>query len=362
MKILIVVGTRPNFIKITQFKKLAVNFSNLEIKIVHTGQHFDRNMADVFFEQLEIYPDYFLNVKPGNIIKQLTDTMLGLQDILENTYKADLIMAVGDVNSTLAASLTGNKLGIKVAHLEAGLRSFDRRMPEEVNRVITDVLADYYFITEQNGIDNLSNSEMRGEKYFVGNTMIDTLISFQDKIEMSTILDTLNLSPKNYILLTLHRPSNVDNKTDLEKVVEITEILSKNKKVIFPIHPRTRKKLIDMSLYEAIDKNKNLIEMEPLDYFSFQKLIKESLCVVTDSGGIQEETTYYGIPCLTFRENTERPSTVEIGTNELLSFDPIIIENRINNIIDGKFKQGRVPDKWDGNATQRILEVLSTLE
>ncbi len=362
MKILIVVGTRPNFIKITQFKKLVHKYPTLEVKIAHTGQHFDKQMADIFFKELDIIPDFFLNAIAGNVISQMTDIMNKLYNLIETTYKPDVLIVVGDVNSTLAASLVGNKLNLKVAHLESGLRSDDREMPEEVNRVLTDVISDYYFITEQSGFENLKNREMKGLPFLVGNTMIDTLVYYKDSINDAHILEQLSITDEDYCLVTLHRPSNVDNYNGLKNIVSLVNQLTVKRKVVFPIHPRTKGKLEEYGLYTSLESNDKLICLGPLDYFSFQKLVKESKFVVTDSGGIQEETTYYGVPCLTFRENTERPSTIEIGTNELISFDLGIIDQKVEQIEGGSFKTGRVPELWDGKATDRILNILSGIK
>lgn len=362
MNILIVVGTRPNFIKITQFKNAAKLYPDIDIKIAHTGQHFDKEMADVFFQQLDIYPDYFLNASNQGVIYQFADIMLKLDELMSNVYQPDLLIVPGDVNSTLISSLVANKKGIKIAHLESGLRSWDREMPEEINRVLTDVISDYYFITEHSGLRNLENKEMVGVKYFVGNTMIDTLVAFKKQINDSTILNDLSLRENEYVLVTLHRPSNVDKKSDLGEMVKILNLLANQSKVVFPIHPRTKKKLEQYGLNEKVFNNKQLIETGPLDYFSFQKLIMESKYVVTDSGGIQEETTYYGVPCLTLRMNTERPSTIEVGTNELVSFDLDELQQKVLLFEQGKFKSGAIPELWDGKATERILKILSELQ
>lgn len=360
-KVLIVVGTRPNFIKVTQFKRVACNYSNIEIKIVHTGQHYDSKMADVFFEQFELVPDFFLNVKPGSPNSQMAEIMLGLEKNFE-TYLPDLLVVVGDVNSTLAAALTANKLNIKLAHLESGLRSFDRTMPEEINRIITDEISEHYFITEQHGWDCLVNERKKLETmHFVGNTMIDTMVAFEAKINENNILNQLDLFVDKFVLMTIHRPATVDNSDELKKLVSLINEVSVNYKVVFPIHPRTINNLKKFDLYSSIESNKNLITTEPLDYFSFQKLIKDCKFILTDSGGIQEESTFRGKPCLTLRPNTERPSTVVEGTNTLLPFDLSVIKNEINKIEKGTYKKGVVPKYWDGKATERIVEIISKM-
>jgi len=361
-KLLVVVGTRPNFIKVTQFRKVANSYSHLfDLKIVHTGQHFDSKMSSVFFEQFNLKPDFYITLETKTPNSQIAEIMLGLEKVCGN-YSPDLMMVAGDVNSTLAASITANKLGIKLAHIESGLRSFDRTMPEEINRIITDEITDYYFVTENSGCENLiKEGKNKDNIFFVGNTMIDTLVGFSDNIDASEVLVEHNLESNSFILMTMHRPSNVDDREGLEKLISIIGIITDEYKLVFPIHPRTIKKIIELNLYKELENNKNLLLLEPLDYFSFQKLIKNSIAVITDSGGIQEETTFYQIPCLTLRENTERPSTIDIGTNELTPFKDEVIKEKIENIRKGEFKKGSVPKYWDGDATKRIFESLETV-
>lgn len=361
--ILIVVGTRPNFIKITQFKRIAAaEYANtLNIKIVHTGQHFDHKMADVFFQQLNIYPDFFLDIPAASANTQMGEIMIRLEKVIFD-FKPDLMLVVGDVNSTFAAALTANKLGIKIGHIESGLRSFDREMPEEINRILTDEISDFYFVTEESGISNLENDgKPKAAIYFVGNTMIDTLVAFEEEIKHATVLDDLGLTPQDYVLITMHRPSNVDEPAGLAKLVQLLSKLSADLKVVFPIHPRTVKKLKESNLYATIESNKNIVISEPLDYFSFQKLIANCLAVVTDSGGIQEETTFKQVPCLTLRANTERPSTIDIGSNILLNFEVREVMDAIKKIRVGNHKKGSIPPLWDGKATERIVDVLNSL-
>jgi UDP-N-acetylglucosamine 2-epimerase (non-hydrolysing) len=358
--ILVVIGTRPNFIKVTRFKEIAKNYPSMNLKIVHTGQHFDTNMADVFFEQFKLTPDYFLNVQPGSASEQIAEIMVKLEDLMLNTFKPDLLIVVGDVNSTLAAAITGSKLKISVAHIESGLRSFDKTMPEEFNRVVTDQIADLHFITESSGIANLKNESISpGKMKMVGNTMIDTLVKFTNEIEQSDILKKLKLQPQEFVLTTIHRPATVDFEEGLKKLIHLFEIITQNNKAIFPIHPRTIHNLKNFDLYELLTKNKNLIITQPLDYFAFQKLIKDCRYIITDSGGIQEESTFLQVPCLTLRNNTERPVTSAIGTNTLVPFDIKEIEKYIRQIETGTYKKGTIPDLWDGHATERIFEVLA---
>ena len=356
-KILIVVGTRPNFIKITQFKKVNAALGNpFEIKIVHTGQHYDDKMADVFFRQFELEPDYWLEIPPSSPNSQMAEVMLRLEKTIVQ-FSPALVMVVGDVNSTFAAALTTNKMNIKLAHIESGLRSRDRTMPEEINRLLADEITDYFFITEQSGYDNLIKEGKKKEQlFFVGNTMIDTLVAFENKIQQNTVLETYGLTPQQFVLMTMHRPATVDNAHGLNKLIEIIEFVCQSYHVVFPIHPRTMSRLETFGLKEKITSLKKLILTEPLDYFSFQKLTAECKLVLTDSGGIQEETTFRKIPCLTLRANTERPSTVTLGTNELIPFDLKIISEKVNSIKNGTYKKGNIPPHWDGNSTKRILE------
>lgn len=358
-KILIVVGTRPNYIKISQFKKIAEHYPQLEVKIVHTGQHFTTNMSDVFFEQFRLQPDFFLSIPQASPNTQIAEVMLRLEKLIVEDFQADLVIVPGDVNSTFAAAFTAFKLGIPVAHLESGLRSNDRTMPEEINRILTDEISDYYFVTEQGGMDNLKREDKKGKSYFVGNTMIDTLVAFQEEIEESEILETLNIGHEKYILATIHRPSNVDDNESLKKICDLFEELSKNNFIVFPVHPRTIKKAKEFGFYERLNNNPRIILSEPLDYFAFQKLIAHCTLVITDSGGIQEETTYRQIPCLTLRENTERPSTISLGTNKLIGFEPAQILKEIAEIENGNGKKGIIPPFWDGKATERIVELIA---
>lgn len=360
-KILIVVGTRPNFIKVTRFKEVAKQHPGLEVRFVHTGQHFDQKMSQVFFDQFDLRPDFLLNIGQGTPNTQMANVMLGLEKVCLD-YQPDLLMVVGDVNSTFAAALTGNKMGIRVAHLESGLRSFDRAMPEEINRLLTDEIADLYFVTEQSGIDHLiGEGKPKDHIHFVGNTMIDSLVAFNDEVMKSRVLEEMSLSKGGFVLMTMHRPSNVDKLEGLEVLIQMIKSIVKNYQLVFPIHPRTVAKLKDFGLWSSLENLKGLIFCEPLDYFAFQKLTAECAFVVTDSGGIQEETTYRGVPCLTLRNNTERPSTIDIGSNVLVKYTLNDLEAEIEKIRNGTFKKGAVPPLWDGKSTERIMEVLERL-
>jgi UDP-N-acetylglucosamine 2-epimerase (non-hydrolysing) len=358
-KLLVVIGTRPNFIKVTRFKKIAANYPEIDLKIAHTGQHFDNNMADVFFEQFNLTPDFFLNVSQSSANTQIAEIMLKLEKLVQTEFKPDLLLVVGDVNSTLAASLAADKLKIPLAHIESGLRSFDRSMPEEFNRIVTDQLADLLFITEPSGIENLKKENISADKMrMIGNTMIDTLVEFNPQIERSEILTKLNIVPQKFVLCTIHRPATVDSEAGLRKLIALIETVTKKYKAVFPIHPRTVNNLKKFDLYKELTKNKNLITTEPLDYFAFQKLIKYCRFIVTDSGGIQEESTFLQVPCLTLRGNTERPVTCTIGTNTLVPFEISEIEKYILQIENGTYKKGQIPDLWDGHATERIFAAL----
>jgi UDP-N-acetylglucosamine 2-epimerase (non-hydrolysing) len=360
-KILIIVGTRPNFIKVTRFKELVKKHPQLNVEIVHTGQHWDRNMSEVFFEEFGLKPDYMLSASAHSVVDQFSSMMSKLSELILEIGKPDLMIVPGDVNSTLASALVANKMGIPLAHLESGLRSNDRSMPEEINRLLTDEISDYFFVTEQSGLDHLAEEKKHGKVFFVGNTMIDTLVHFEPQILKSTIRQSLSIEDKPFILVTLHRPSNVDSIEGQSKIIRLFSELSKKYTIVFPIHPRTRKN------FEAADQvsqwldNGNLHLLDPLGYFDFQSLVKHADLILTDSGGIQEESTYRQVPCLTLRENTERPITVELGTNTLVPFNEALILGLIEDIHEGKYKKGEIPPLWDGKATERILEVISKI-
>jgi len=358
-KIFIVVGTRPNFIKVTQFRKVAAKYPGLEISIIHTGQHYDTRMADVFFEQFNLVPDHFLNITPGSPNTQTAQIMLKLEELFAQAGKPDLLLVVGDVNSTLAAALAAHKMDIPLGHIESGLRSFDRTMPEEINRILTDELAGYFFVTEQSGYDNLLKESKKEEHiYFVGNTMIDTLVAFREQIAANPVLQELGIKENEFALMTMHRPATVDNKEGLEKLLQVIEKITETWWLVFPIHPRTLKNLEQFDLLNRFSSNQRIIKVAPMDYFAFQRLITTCKFVITDSGGIQEETTFVGKPCITLRPNTERPSTCELGTNTLAPFEIAALETLFHQIKEGTYKKGTIPPLWDGKATERILSAL----
>jgi len=331
--------------------------SPFEIQIVHTGQHYDNKMADIFFEQFELTPDFYLNIAPASPNSQMAEIMQKFEEVLLE-QKPDMVFVVGDVNSTFAAAFTAHKCGIKLAHIESGLRSFDRSMPEEINRLLTDEISDYFFVTEESGISNLLNEKKSKNQIFeVGNTMIDTLVAFEDKIQQSTIVETLGIQKQKFVLTTMHRPATVDSEKGLAQLLEVFTLICQSYQLVFPIHPRTVKRAEEFGLYSSFKSNANLILCEPLDYFAFQKLIADCAFVITDSGGIQEETTFRQKPCLTLRPNTERPITTTIGSNTLVSFEIEEIKRYIQSIKNNTYKQGVIPDKWDGHSSKRILEI-----
>jgi UDP-N-acetylglucosamine 2-epimerase (non-hydrolysing) len=286
--------------------------------------------------------------------------MTAFEPVVEEE-QPDLVIVVGDVNSTVACALVATKLHVPVAHVEAGLRSGDRRMPEEINRIVTDSIADYLFVTEQSGVDNLQREGVADEKiFFVGNLMIDSLVRFREKAAETSILDALGVAPDEYVLMTMHRPSNVDHEAGLRKLLEIIEGIAADRPLVFPMHPRTRNRFEAFGLLDALTSVNQLILLEPLGYLEFLRLMEKAAVVVTDSGGIQEETTFLQVPCLTLRVNTERPVTIDMGTNELMPLDPQRIVQRVGHLATVALHGDR-PRRWDGQAARRIVSVLSTL-
>ena len=359
-KIISVVGTRPNFMKIAPIHRVFQKY-NPAIKhlICHTGQHYDEKMSKIFFYDLELpKPDFNLGIGSGTHAEQTGSIMIEFEKILLKE-KPDLIIVVGDVNSTIACSLTASKLSIPVAHVEAGLRSFDREMPEEINRILTDSISDYLFVTEKSGLTNLRNEGIPENKiFFVGNTMIDSLIHLISKTDASEILKTLCVEKKKFVLVTIHRPSNVDSFESLSNIVDLLNEISLICNIIFPIHPRTKKNLEKYNLLPTVKPN--IMLTEPIGYPDFINLMKNSALVITDSGGIQEESTYLGIQCITIRKSTERPSTVEIGTNHLTGADFKKVKTSAKEILSGKLKKGKIPEKWDGKTSERICKIIAS--
>ncbi len=355
-----VVGARPNFMKVAPLhRELLRHADRVRHVILHTGQHYDAKMSDVFFNDLELpAPDIHLGIGSGSHAEQTGRVMMEFEKaVLE--VKPDLVIVVGDVNSTLACSVTCAKLGIPVAHVEAGLRSFDRTMPEEINRMVTDVLADQLFVTEPAGMANLAHEGIdAGRVHLVGDVMIDSLAHYRGRAASSGILNELGVQARDYTLVTLHRPSNVDVRENLEKILDIFEQIHATTTIIFPIHPRTRRRIDESGLTARFDALTRLHICDPIGYLDFLCLMDNARLILTDSGGIQEETTYLQVPCLTLRENTERPVTIDVGTNQLLGLDVPLVVRKAMEVFDGHPKQGRIPDLWDGHAAERIISIL----
>jgi UDP-N-acetylglucosamine 2-epimerase (non-hydrolysing) len=358
-KVFICVGTRPNFIKITQFERCLKDYPQIQYYLVHTGQHHDYNMSDVFFNELKLKtPDFFLNIHGGSQIELSAKIMVAFEKLILEE-KPDLVLVPGDVNSSFACAFAASRNSIPLGHIESGLRSFDKTMPEEINRIMIDDVSDLFFVTEKSGLYNLEKEgKDKAATHFVGNTMIDTLVAYTADIDASKVLEQLNIAQNIYSLFTFHRPANVDNKENLEKLLELVSYATKFGYAIFPIHPRTKQRLIDFGL-EAVFNNPKIIFSPPLGYFDFLKLVKNAKAVITDSGGIQEETTFLQVPCLTVRPNTERPITCEIGSNTLVELDIKTIANYLESIHSGTYKKGIIPELWDGKSTERICKAMA---
>ncbi len=359
-KIISVVGARPNFMKVAPLhREFAKHQSLVEHLICHTGQHYDYEMSQAFFEDLNLpEPNFYLGVGSGSHGEQTGKILIEFEKICMQT-EPHLVIVVGDVNSTIAATLAAAKLGIKTAHVEAGLRSFDRTMPEEINRIATDSICDYLFVTEESGVRNLlREGHPEDSIFFVGNTMIDSLVFALDRAKQKNTTESLNLRQQNFALMTLHRPSNVDFPEKLGEIIEIIEFICSQITLVFPIHPRTKKNISNFQFESKIEKIKNLILIEPLGYLDFLNLMMNSKFVITDSGGIQEETTYLGIPCITMRNNTERPITCEIGTNILTPPEKAKVISAIEMVLNSPTIQYKVPPLWDGKASERIVSII----
>jgi UDP-N-acetylglucosamine 2-epimerase (non-hydrolysing) len=327
--------------------------------LVHTGQHYDEKLSQVFFDELHLpRPDVNLGVGAETPIRQIAKMMERFEEVLV-WKKPDLVLVVGDVSSTLATALTAKKMGIPVAHVEAGLRSFDPEMPEEINRVVTDQLSDYLFATEESAVQNLTREGFPKERiFFVGNLMIDALLGHVQEADRSTILEQWGLAAQQYALMTLHRPSNVDRREGLEAILASLTEIEKKIEVVFPIHPRTLVRMEEFGLKKSFAGLKNVKLCEPAGYLDFLRLMRDSKMVMTDSGGIQEETTVLGVPCLTLRENTERPVTITEGSNRLVGTEPSRVISAALDILEGRGKTGKIPPLWDGQAAQRIVRIL----
>ena len=358
MKITIVAGARPNFIKIAPIikaiEKKQIEGAKISFRLVHTGQHYDRNLSDTFFQELNIpKPNANLEVKSGSQSMQTATIMVAFeQELLQNP--CDLVLVVGDVNSTMACAIVAKKLNIKVTHVEAGIRSGDMTMPEEINRIVTDSITDYFFTTSIWAGENLLKYGADATNiHFVGNVMLDTLYQNLDRISAPLFWNEFNLEPKNYIILTLHRPSNVDEEQSLIQLLQGIDTMVGDKKVIFPIHPRTKAILGETKL-----DLKNIVFVEPQGYLNFMFLIKNSFAVITDSGGISEETTVLGIPCFTMRNNTERPETQTVGTNTLVGTSIANLNKMFGDFLQNGTRKAGIPALWDGKASERIITIL----
>lgn len=354
-RIISVVGARPNYMKVAPLQRAFARYGCwVEHFIVHTGQHYDAEMSEIFFAELELpKPAVFLGVGSGTHAQQTARIMLAFEPVCLE-MRPQLVIVVGDVNSTLACALTAVKLGIPVAHVEAGLRSFDRRMPEEINRVATDAIADYFFVTEPSGVENLRREGAAAERIFlVGNPMIDSLVFALPKAQQHPIRERLGVRPAQYVLVTLHRPSNVDHPEQLEALLGVLAELAQWRTVVFPLHPRTQQAIERFGLADYL---RHFCALPPLGYVEFLALMVEADFVLTDSGGIQEETTYLGIPCLTLRTATERPITCQIGTNRLVPPEPDAVRAALEALRRGERPVGEVPPLWDGHAAERIAQ------
>ncbi len=361
LEVICVCGARPNFMKIAPLLAEFARRGEIHGYLVHTGQHYDERMSKLFFDELEIpRPDVNLEVGSASHAQQTAEIMKRFEPVLLERMP-DYVLVVGDVNSTIACGLVAVKLGVRLAHVEAGLRSFDRTMPEEINRILTDQISDLLFVTEPSGVENLKREGVADSKVFlVGNVMIDTLLANRKRADKSTILQDLALEPKGYAVLTLHRPSNVDDPEVLAALLEAFDQIQRDMPLIFPVHPRTRKNLSRFGFDTRLKEMPNFRLLEPVGYLDFLKLMAESRLVLTDSGGMQEETTILGIPCMTLRESTERPITVEQGTNRLVHLRTEDIFKHYRQIIDAADKRSHsCPELWDGKAAQRIVSILA---
>jgi len=359
----LIVGARPNFMKIAPLIRAIENKNTdgvyLRYRLVHTGQHYDRSMSGSFFEELGIpEPHFNLNVGSGTQAEQTAGIMLGYEKLLLDE-KPDLCIVVGDVTSTMACAITAKKMLVPVAHVEGGIRSDDMTMPEEINRIVTDSITDYFFTTSETANANLRRCGVSDDRiFFVGNTMIDTLLYSRPRFRKPSLWDELQLAEKGYVVLTLHRPNNVDDPANLQRLLDEIINSSSGLPVVFPVHPRTRK-VLGASVDSLMSRNIHLTE--PLGYLEFNYLVQNAMAVITDSGGITEETTVMSVPCMTLRDSTERPETVTMGTNELLGTNPDAIAPAMQRLLSGNWKKGAIPPLWDGHTSERIIDIISKL-
>ncbi|MFC1596913.1 non-hydrolyzing UDP-N-acetylglucosamine 2-epimerase [Planctomycetota bacterium] len=358
------VGARPNFMKMAPLLRALECYSHVRATLIHTGQHYDQNLSDVFFHELGMKrPDVHLDVGSSGHGAQTARVLERFEAVLQEGpsggKRFDRVVVVGDVNSTMAASLAAVKLGVPVAHVEAGLRSFDRSMPEEINRVVTDSVSDLLFVSEPAGMTNLRREgHSKSQLHLVGNVMIDTLLRLLPKVRASDGLASYGVEPGRYGVVTLHRPANVDCPETLSRLIDVLLETSYDLPLAFPVHPRTSARLKQVGLIERLDTEKGIVLLPPLGYLDFLALTSQAKVIVTDSGGLQEEATALGIPCLTARPNTERPITVEEGTSTLVGNDPTELQAQLRAVLDGRYKRGRCPSLWDGKAAQRIAKIL----
>jgi UDP-N-acetylglucosamine 2-epimerase (non-hydrolysing) len=361
LRILSVIGARPNFVKIAPVHREMERRGGFDSRLVHTGQHRGDRMSDLFFRELALpAPVAHLGVHGGSHAEQTGQIMVRVESVLQE-QQPDMVLVVGDVNSALAASLVAAKCQVPTAHIEAGLRSFDLTMPEEVNRMVVDRLAEILFVTERSGVRNLRAEGVPDERiFFVGNVMIDTLVHCRAKAAESTILDDLTLQAGGYALMTVHRPSVVDSQAGLETLLSVVHAVASQLPVVFPMHPRTHRRFVEFGLLRHLQCVGGLTLLEPLGYLDFLRLMEAAALVVTDSGGVQEETTFLRVPCLTLRANTERPATIESGFNRLVPLNPAEVGKRVESILRDGPPDGDVPELWDGDAAVRIVDVLES--
>ncbi len=360
MKIICIAGARPNFMKIAPIMEAFHAHPGIEPLLVHTGQHYDEKMSDLFFRELGIpEPDINLEIGSASHAVQTAEIMKAFEPVCIE-HAPDYALVVGDVNSTIACGLVAAKLGIKLIHVEAGLRSGDRTMPEEINRLLTDSISDLLFCTEPSGVENLRREGItNGKVHLVGNVMIDTLLKNRSKAEQSSVLLDMGLEPGGYATMTLHRPSNVDDPAALSGILDAIECIQRDLPIIFPIHPRTRKNISALGFQNRVEAMSNLRLVGPIGYLDFLKLNANAQLVLTDSGGLQEETTILQVPCITIRENTERPVTCDVGSNQLVGTSTAAIIAAYERIQSGQYDQAGIPDLWDGNAAVRIAAILA---
>ncbi len=359
-----IVGARPNFMKMAPIMKAFEAHQGVETVLVHTGQHYDKNLSDVFFEELDMRrPDITLEVGSGKHGQQTARVIERFEEVLENAADEgkpfDRVLVVGDVNSTMATTIAAVKLGVPVAHVEAGLRSFDRTMPEEINRILTDAIADMLLVSDPAGMDNLRNEgHSEDEMMLVGNVMIDTLKRLLPQARARDTLARHGLTPGSYGLVTLHRPANVDTAESLGPLLDVLIETSKSLPLVFPIHPRTKQRIERFGFDEKLASAEGLLQLGPAGYLDFLAFSSQSKVTVTDSGGLQEESTVLGIPCLTARPNTERPITVTEGTSTLVGNNADLLRSGLQAVLDGSYKSGKCPELWDGHAAERIAKVI----